>query len=92
MRYANSGELNFTVGRKDEAIDAVVSGLQVKHGTPEKQYDFDGIRMEWKDFWFSLRKSNTEPYLRLIIEAQTQEHLTLLRGEIELILKEFIHV
>jgi len=92
MRYANSGELNFTIDRKDAAIDAVVSGLQSKYGAPEKQYDFDGIRMEWKDFWFSLRKSNTEPYLRLILEAQTQERLTLLQSEIELILKEFIHV
>lgn len=92
MRYANSGELNYTIDRKNEAIDAVVSELCRKHGTPEKQYDFDGIRMEWKDFWFSLRKSNTEPYLRLILEAKTHERLTLIRGEIELILKDFIHV
>lgn len=92
MRYANSGELNYTIDRKNEAIDAVVSTLLVKYGTPEKQYDFDGIRMEWVDFWFSLRKSNTEPYLRLILEAKTNERLTSIRGEIELILKDFIHV
>jgi phosphomannomutase len=34
--------------------------------------DFDGYRVEFKDWWFNVRKSNTEPYLRLVVEAATQ--------------------
>ncbi len=35
----------------------------------------DGVRIDFNDFWFLLRASNTEPVLRLIIEAKTKELL-----------------
>jgi len=38
-------------------------------------YDFDGYRVEFNDWWFNIRPSNTEPYLRLIAEARTEELL-----------------
>jgi len=42
---------------------------------PEEFYDFDGYRLEYKDWWFNVRPSNTEPYLRLVVEAKTQKLL-----------------
>jgi phosphomannomutase len=38
-------------------------------------YDFDGYRVEFKDWWFNVRPSNTEPYLRFLAEANTRELL-----------------
>ena len=43
--------------------------------------DFDGYRVEFKDWWFNIRPSNTEPYLRFICEATTDE---LLNEKVEL--------
>ena len=37
--------------------------------------DFDGYRVEFKDWWFNIRPSNTEPYLRFICEATSKELL-----------------
>ena len=36
----------------------------------------DGIRIDFDSWWFSLRKSNTEPFLRLVLEADTAEELS----------------
>jgi phosphomannomutase len=36
----------------------------------EKFMDFDGYRIEFSDWWFNIRPSNTEPYLRLLVEAR----------------------
>lgn len=67
--YANSGEMNFRVEAKDEAIGAMLKALEV-FGTPQAKYLFDGVRIEYADWWMNVRKSNTEPYLRLIVEAR----------------------
>lgn len=84
--YANSGEINFRIEKKDQAINAVRQALDV-FGEPTAYYDFDGIRIEYAEWWMNVRKSNTEPYLRLIVEAGTaqmlQERLTLLRQTLE---------
>lgn len=42
---------------------------------PEAFYDFDGYRIEFARWWFNVRPSNTEPYLRLIVEADSRELL-----------------
>jgi len=84
--YANSGEINFTIEQKDQAIAAVCQALSI-FGTPTARYDFDGIRMEYPEWWVNVRKSNTEPYLRLIVEARDnemlQQRLALLRKTLE---------
>jgi phosphomannomutase len=67
-RYANSGEMNFRIEDKDGAIAAALASLKV-FGEPVAQYTFDGVRIEFSEWWVNLRKSNTEPYLRLIVEA-----------------------
>ena len=67
-RYANSGEMNFRIEDKDGAIAAALAALK-PFGKPQATYTFDGVRVEFEDGWINLRKSNTEPFLRMIVEA-----------------------
>ena len=72
--YENSGEINFRVENKKAAMDAVKDHFM----QAEKSlafYDFDGYRVEFKDWWFNVRPSNTEPYLRFLCEATTKDLL-----------------
>ena len=88
-RYANSGEINFTIEEKKAAMEAVVK-TAVAQEKPEKILDFDGYRVEFPDWWFNIRPSNTEPYLRLLMEARTETLLAEKRAFIENVLKPFI--
>ena len=89
-RYATTGEVNFTISRKDEAIDTLTRAILRRSGEPLARMDFDGVRIEYKDWWVSLRKSNTESFVRLIVEATTPELLAELRAEFEAVLKPFV--
>ncbi len=73
-RYQNSGEINFRIENKQKAMD-VVRDYFVSEEKPLASYDFDGYRVEFNDWWFNVRPSNTEPYLRFIAEATTREVL-----------------
>ena len=88
-RYANSGEINFTIEEKKAAMEAVVK-TAIAQEKPEKILDFDGYRVEFPDWWFNIRPSNTEPYLRLLMEARTEALLKEKRAFIEGILKPFM--
>lgn len=88
-RYANSGELNYHVEQKEEAIAALIETLTAKE-SPTAVYDVDGIRMEFADWWFNVRISQTESYLRLVIEATDPETLAEKRAAIETVLKPFV--
>lgn len=68
--YSSSGELNYTIEHKRQAIESVV-GYFRDHEQPLETFDFDGVRMDFADWWFNIRPSNTEPYLRVIVEART---------------------
>jgi phosphomannomutase len=69
-KYAFSGELNFTVPNGAEIV------RRVRGDYPGgKLTDIDGIRLDFPDWWFNLRVSNTEPLLRLVVEASTAEGL-----------------
>jgi phosphomannomutase len=73
-RYANSGEVNFEVQDKAAAIGRVLAAaktLAVETG----RSDIDGYRLEYAEGWISVRQSNTEPYVRLIVECDTRERL-----------------
>lgn len=87
-RYANTGEVNFVIEAKAAAIDAVSAWAASQ--SPSLTLDFDGFRFEWPDWWFNIRPSNTEPYLRLIAEAQTPELLAEKRAALESILAPFL--
>ena len=63
-KYQQSGEINFEVADKVSMMKQVAA--QFKDG---KQDDLDGLTINYDDWWFNLRPSNTEPLLRLNIEA-----------------------
>ncbi len=72
--YQNSGEINFRVEDKKGAMEAVKARFEAGE-KPEKVMDFDGYRLEFPKWWFNIRPSNTEPYLRFICEATTGDLL-----------------
>lgn len=80
-RYASSGELNFQVEDKE----AVIKELARKYSQGQID-DLDGLTVQFKDWWFNVRPSNTEPLLRLNVEAKTPELLQEKLAE----LKEFL--
>lgn len=88
IRYSNSGEINFRLERKDEAIAALYDEFVTK-GNPDKVLDFDGYRIEYGSWWFNVRKSNTEPYLRIVAEAKTEAELEEKLDRIKSIIKSF---
>jgi len=68
-RYANSGELNYRIAEKDRAIDAALAAAEA-WSDDATRCEIDGVRLDDADGWLSVRKSNTEPYLRLIVETR----------------------
>ncbi len=88
VSYANSGEINFRLENKDAAIEALYERF-VKNGNPIKVMDFDGYRVESDSWWFNVRKSNTEPYLRIVAEARTKALLNEKLAEIREIIGRF---
>ena len=73
-KYQNSGEINFKLDRKQEAMDAVRDYFMAQEKATAYM-DFDGYRVEFPDWWFNIRPSNTEPYLRFLCEATSKQLL-----------------
>lgn len=73
-RYVGTGEINLHIDKKAEAMEALREAFTGAE-EPVAFYDFDGYRVEFKDWWFNVRPSNTEPYLRFLAEARTTELL-----------------
>lgn len=73
-KYQNSGEINFRVEDKAGAMEAVKDHF-ISRETPTAVMDFDGYRVEFPRWWFNIRPSNTEPYLRFICEAASRDLL-----------------
>jgi phosphomannomutase len=67
-RYAASGEINTTVDDADAVIDRVAEAF-----AEAEQDRVDGLTVDLGDWWLNLRPSNTEPLLRLNLEAPTRE-------------------
>ena len=67
-RYADSGEVNVEVPDPHAVIDRVAAAF------PEGDHDrTDGLTVDLGDWWFNLRPSNTEPVLRINVEARRPE-------------------
>ncbi len=81
-KYFHSGEINSEVEEKD----AVIAALKEKYADG-KQNDMDGISIEYPDWWFNVRPSNTEPVLRLNLEANTKELMEEKRDEVLAIIR-----
>ena len=73
-KYQNSGEINFRLEDKKGAMDAVRDYFMTTEQSTAYM-DFDGYRVEFPQWWFNIRPSNTEPYLRFLCEATTKELL-----------------
>ena len=73
-KYQNSGEINFRVEDKKGAMDAVRDYF-ISTEKATAYMDFDGYRVEFPQWWFNIRPSNTEPYLRFLCEATSKELL-----------------
>jgi phosphomannomutase len=85
-RYSQSGEVNFRVEDKDGKIRELAD-LYKKF-----QVDYlDGITVDIGDWWFNVRKSNTEPLLRLNLEAKTPAIMEAKFTELKKILGEPVH-
>lgn len=80
-RYATSGEINFRVEDKQEKMEE----LTRRYGDGQIDH-LDGVTVSFKDWWFNCRPSNTEPLLRLNVEAKTGELLKERLAEIEQVL------
>ena len=87
-RYHSSGEINYRIERKKEAMETVCDYFSAKE-QPVAKYDFDGYRLEFPAWWFNIRPSNTEPYLRFIAEASTMELLQEKLAIVEQLLKKY---
>lgn len=74
-RYANSGELNFKVADQDAAIARALAAAKANLPAETGRATIDGLRIEYDEGWISIRKSNTEPYLRLLVECDTPARL-----------------
>ena len=85
VRYKNSGEINFRVEDKKGAMDAVKDYFMAKEQATAFM-DFDGYRVEFADWWLNIRPSNTEPYLRFLCEATSDELLQQKVAEVDKIL------
>jgi phosphomannomutase len=77
-RYSFSGEINFTVPNGREIVQRIRSDYP-----GGKLTEIDGIRVDFTTWWFNLRTSNTEPLLRLVVEAGTEGELGGRRAELE---------
>ncbi|MEK7061737.1 MAG: phosphomannomutase/phosphoglucomutase, partial [Patescibacteria group bacterium] len=80
--YAKSSEINFEIVNKEE----VLNKIKEKYADGKQDY-LDGITVEYKSWWFNVRASQTEPLLRLTIEADTRDLLEEKQKE----LKSFIN-
>jgi phosphomannomutase len=76
-RYAASGEINSRVDDPRAKIEEIASVLR-----DGRQDRLDGLTVEFDDWWCNVRPSNTEPLLRLNVEARTGEVLAARTGEL----------
>ncbi|MBQ0925161.1 phosphomannomutase/phosphoglucomutase [Saccharopolyspora endophytica] len=80
-RYEASGEINSTVDDQQARMRAVADTFGDRNGASVDE--LDGLTVELSDgSWFNLRPSNTEPLLRLNVEARDTEAMTALRDEV----------
>jgi phosphomannomutase len=70
-RYCDSGEINTEVGDQGQVIAGIAEHYRPGRYPDVTQDRVDGLTVDLGDWWFNLRPSNTEPLLRLNLEAAT---------------------
>ena len=76
-KYYQSGEINSKVADVKSILDKIRSKY-----ADGRMFELDGISVEYSDWWFNIRASNTEPLLRLIVEAKDKATMEAKRDEI----------
>jgi phosphomannomutase len=82
-RYAQSGEINKQVADPQAVIERVAAAYKDAH-----QDRLDGLTVDLGDWWFNLRPSNTEPLLRLNLEARTPEEVARHVAEVQAVMSQ----
>jgi phosphomannomutase len=78
-RYVQSGEINTKVGDVQQATEKV----KERYSSTEVEIDYlDGLTINGDSWWFNLRPSNTEPLLRLNVEAKDQAQMQSIRDQV----------
>ena len=70
-RYAATGEIN----RRVADVPGLLAAFEREHAAAPEISHLDGLLVRYADWWFNLRPSNTEPLVRLNLEADTQERM-----------------
>jgi len=81
-KYFHSGEINFKVKNKEE----ILAKFEKKYKKGKISH-LDGLRVDFKDWWFLVRPSQTEPVLRLVLEAKTKKLMEEKKKELMALIK-----
>jgi phosphomannomutase len=84
-RYVASGEINSKVDDPIARMDAIKQAYAGRDGVTIDE--LDGITVDGGDWWFNVRPSNTEPLLRLNVEAKDDETMATVRDEVLAIIR-----
>jgi phosphomannomutase len=82
QKYFHSGEINYNVPDKD----VIFESLKSTYSDAVEFSDIDGVYFEYPDYWFNVRGSNTEPKMRLNLEAISPEILRKKVKEVEAVI------
>jgi phosphomannomutase len=85
-RYVASGEINSEVTDQATATEKVLAAFAGRPGVTIDE--LDGLTVEADDWWFNLRPSNTEPLLRLNVEATDEKTMMTVRDDVLAIVRE----
>jgi phosphomannomutase len=83
QRYFASGEINSEVSDQQAALDELAATYN-----DGEQDDIDGLTVSYEDWWFNCRPSNTEPLLRLNLEARTRALMEEKRDEVLAVIRK----
>lgn len=85
-RYAASGEINSRV----PDAQAVIRAIEAEHAAAPELSHLDGLLVRYPTWWFNLRASNTEPVLRLNLEADTHSEMVQRRDALLARIRSFV--
>jgi phosphomannomutase len=87
-RYSDSGEINVEVKDQTASVERVSATYAPENFPGATEERMDGLTVDLGDWWFNLRSSNTEPLLRLNLEAATPEECQAHTAEVLALIKE----
>ena len=85
-RYADSGEINTEVADPKATVAAITDAERASGASVDL---LDGLTVERADWWYNVRPSNTEPLLRLNVEARTPEACAAHVAEVQHLISEY---